>query len=498
MSNSDASGECLLEKFSYEFGASGKFFEKNEFDIKINGVDDRNPFIVLDRGKCILCGRCERVCDKWVSVNAISFVSKGSKIMIGTSYDKGLLDNNECIFCGNCITVCPVGALNEKKAVRAGRIPEVQKIKTICPYCGVGCGLVVYKKGDKIVKSRGDFDSKVSKGRLCIKGKFGLDFVNSEDRLKKALIKNSDGEFEEVELIDALLYIKQKIDETKAKNGQFAGLSSARCTNEENYIFQKFMRTILKSDNIDHCARICHSPSVTGLSMTLGSASMTNPIEDIDQVDCFLVIGSNMSNSHPVISWRVIDRVRQGAILILVDPKKSELSKFATLHLRLNPGSDIYLLNGMVKVILEEKIYDKDLLEESCIGFKEFEDSISQFSLDDIEKHTGVEENDIRLAARLFAISGASSIYYAMGVTQHVFGTDNVVTLANFTIICGKLGKNASGINPLEVKTMCKVHVIWAAFPEFCPAMALSKMRRQIDTFRQSGTARYQQKVAKL
>ncbi|HOV14525.1 MAG TPA: formate dehydrogenase subunit alpha, partial [Spirochaetota bacterium] len=446
----DASGECLLEKYSYEFGATGNLFEKNEFDVKIHGIDDKNPFITLDRGKCILCGRCARACDEWVSANAITFVDKGNKLMLGTLYNKGLEDNKECIFCGNCINVCPVGALGEKKAIRAGRLPEVQKIKTICPYCGVGCGLIVYKKNNKIIKVRGDLDSQVSHGRVCIKGKFGLDFVNSKERLTKPLIKNQDGEFEEVELIDALLLIKQKIDETKTKGGHFAGLASARCTNEDNYVFQKFFRTILNSDNVDHCARICHSPSVSGLSMTLGSGAMTNPIEDIDHIDCFFIIGSNMTNTHPVISWKVINRIKQGAILILVDPKKSSLSKYATIHLQINPGSDIFLLNAMMKVIIEERMFDTETIEEKVVGFAEFEESLEKLSFDDLVSQTGIDENDIRLAARLFAISGSSSIYYAMGITQHCFGTANVIALSDLAIICGKVGKDANGINPLR------------------------------------------------
>ncbi len=445
----DASGECLLEKYAYEFGATGTLFEKNEFDSRIHGIDDNNPFITLDKGKCILCGRCVRACEEWVSASAITFVDKGNKLMVGNLYNNGLEDNKECIFCGNCINVCPVGALSEKKAARAGRMPEIKKIRSICPYCGVGCGIVAYKKGNKIIKIRGDLNSPVSRGRLCIKGKFGMDFVNSEERLKKALIKDENGDFQEVELIDALIYIKQKIDETKSKNGKFAGLSSARCTNEDNYIFQKFVRTILKSDNIDHCARICHSPTVSGLSMTLGSGAMTNPIEDIEHVDCFLIIGSNMTNTHPVISWKVINRIKQGAILILVDPKKGALAKYATLHLQINPGADIFLINAMIKAILEERMYDPEMIEDRINGFGDFEKKFEELSFENLVKETGLDENDVRLAARLFAISGSSSIYYAMGITQHCFGTANVATLANFALICGKIGKGANGINPL-------------------------------------------------
>ncbi len=446
----DASGECLLEKYAYDYGCSGSLFTKNGFNPKIHSIDDKNPFIMLDRGKCILCGRCIKVCDEWPHRSALSFVDKGNIVKVSTMYDKGLESNKECIFCGNCITVCPVGALSEKNAIRAGRFPEIKKTQTICPYCGVGCGMVVYTRGNKVIKVRGDEQSPVSKGRLCIKGKFGLDFINSPQRLKKPLIKNKDGVFEEVELIDALLLIKQKIDEIKNNKGGFAGLASARCSNEDNFVFQKFFRTVLKSDNIDHCARICHSPSVAALNMTLGSAAMTNPIEDIEHVDCFFVIGSNMTSTHPVIAWKVITRIKQGALLILVDPRKSDLSKYATIHLQINPGSDIALINSMMKIIVEEQSYDDEMVSNRTEGFEELKLALENADLDNMIAETGLNEEDVRLAARLFAISGSSSVFYAMGITQHIFGTANVVSLSNLAVISGKVGKPCTGINPLR------------------------------------------------
>lgn len=446
----DGSGNCLLEKYAYDFNATGKMFAKADFKEVTHGIDDKNPFIILDRGKCVLCGICIKVCDEWSHREALSFVHKGNKIMVSTMYNKGLEQNQECIFCGNCVTACPTAALYEKKAIRAGRIPEVKITKTICPYCAVGCGLIVYSKDNNIIKVRGNLNSYVSKGRLCIKGKFGLDYVNSPLRLKKPFIKDEDGNFKEVELIDAFLFIKDKIEEIMKKNGNFAGLASAKCTNEDNYVFQKFFRTILKSDNIDHCARICHSPSVLGLEMTVGSGAMTNPIEDIDLIDCFLIIGSNMLSSHPVIAWKIIKRVRQGAIMILIDPKKSELSKYATLQIQINPGSDISLINAMLKIVIEEKMYDMEMVKNRTEGFDDLVKKLDTFRLEDLIKDTGVEEDDIRLAARLFTISGASAIYYAMGITQHVFGTANVISLANFAVICGKIGQGPNGLNPLR------------------------------------------------
>lgn len=446
----DASGNCLLEKYSYELGATGNYFQKSTLKESKVYIEDNNPFIRLDRTKCILCGKCIRACNEWSHRDALTFVDKGDKMVVSTLYDKGLEANKECIFCGNCISVCPVGALWEKDAVGKGRFPDLKMTKTVCPYCGVGCGLEVYQKDGKIVYVRGDDQSPVSKGRLCIKGKFGLDFVNSDERLKNAYIKREDGEFEEVELLDALIHIKNKIDEVRKKEGKFAGLASARCTNEDNYVFQKFFRSVLQTDDIDHCARICHAPTVSGLRMTLGSGAMTNPIEDIEHMDCFLIIGSNMTNTHPVISWKVIDRLKQGAILILVDPKKSDLVQYATLHLQIDPGADMAFLYAMIKMIIEEDMFDRDMVENRTEGFDEFVEQLNEFSLDELISMSGIDENDIRLAARLYAISGASGIYYAMGITQHIFGTGNVVALANLAVLCGKVGTGFTGINPLR------------------------------------------------
>ena len=465
----DAAGECLLEKYSYEFGVTGELFEKSEYNESIHGIDEKNPFIVLDRGKCILCGKCIRACSEWSHRNAISFVQRGNKLSVSTLYNNGLEANKECIFCGNCITICSVGALSEKSAIRGGRFPEVTKTKTICPYCGVGCGIIVYEKDNKIIKVRGDIDAPANKGRLCIKGKFGFDFVNSPDRLTKPLIKNENGEFVEISFLDAIIHVCRKIDELKAKNGIFAGISSARCTNEENYIFQKFIRTILETDNIDHCARICHSSSVSGLSMTVGSAAMTNPIEDIDKIDCFLVIGSNMANSHPVISWKIISRIKQGAILILIDPRKGLLSSYATIHLQLNPGSDIHLLNAMMKVIIDEHTMATDLIENRTEGFEELKNNLEKLDFDTLVKATGLNEIDITLAARLFVISGNSTIFYAMGITQHKFGTANVISISNLSLLAGKIGNGPMGINPLRGQNNVQGSCDMGALPGVLP-----------------------------
>jgi formate dehydrogenase alpha subunit len=446
----DESGECLLEKYAYDYGATGSLFQKAEYDEKIHGIDDYNPLIILDRGKCILCGRCVRACEEWSHANAISFVNKGHKMSISTLYDKGLEANHECIFCGACISVCPTAAFYEKQAVRAGRIPEITRTRTICPYCGVGCGLIVYSRDGKIIKVRGDDDSPVSRGRLCIKGKFGLDFVNSEERLRKPLVRGEDGEFHETSMVEALVLIKEKIEDIRREKGNFAGIGSGKCTNEDNYIFQKFLRSVLKTDNVDHCARICHSPSVTALRMTMGSGAMTNPIADIEHIDCFMVVGSNMTATHPVIAWQIMSRIRQGAILILVDPRKSDLAPYATLHLQLIPGSDIALFNAMMKIILEESMHDMETIRERVEGYDEFAHELEQTDFSSLVKETGLSEDDIRLAARLYAISGASSIYYTMGITQHVFGTDNVTSLSNLALICGKVGSGPMGINPLR------------------------------------------------
>ncbi|MCM8802241.1 MAG: molybdopterin-dependent oxidoreductase, partial [Candidatus Omnitrophica bacterium] len=307
----EKSGECLLEKYAYQYGIKRSIYDGEKRKVK---EKDGRPFIVRDYEKCILCGRCVYVCKNIVGAEAINYGYRSFNTEIISGFDEPLKEN-DCVFCGNCIEVCPVGALREIQAERKGRTWELKKVNTICPYCGVGCGIVVYVKNNQIVKIKGDESSPVNNGFLCIKGKFGFEYVISENRLKKPLIKEN-GKFKEVSWETAINFVYERLKYYKEKFGPYSigGLSSAKCTNEENYIFQKFFRVVLKSNNIDHCARLCHSSTVVGLSTTLGSAAMSNSLEEIEKYsDCIIITGTNLTETQPITSYRVRKAKQNGA-----------------------------------------------------------------------------------------------------------------------------------------------------------------------------------------
>ncbi|MEK7777591.1 MAG: formate dehydrogenase subunit alpha, partial [Chloroflexota bacterium] len=320
-------------------------------------------------------------------------------------------------------------------------------VKTTCSYCGVGCGIYLGVRGGLIVGIRGDPDNPVNRGNLCVKGRFGYSYINHPERLASPLIKR-DGKFIEATWEEALDLVASKL--ANYKGDQFAGLASAKCTNEENYLIQKFTRTVMGTNNVDHCARLCHAPSVAGLAQTLGGGAMTNSISDIGQAACILAIGTNTTSAHPVIGLEVIRAVRNGAKLIVANPKEIDLCRFGNLWLRHRPGTDVALLMGMMRVIVEDGLLDSAFIERRCENFAAFRESLGSFTLDFVERITGVPQDKIVEAARLYATSNPAAILYAMGITQHSHGTDNVLAISNLALLTGNIGKPGSGVNPLR------------------------------------------------
>lgn len=443
----EKSGDCKLEKYAYEYGIKDTRFvgEKRKHEILAE-----NPFIIRDYNKCIYCGLCVRVCNEVQANFVVDFANKGFNAKVSTPFDKGLEDNN-CVFCGQCVTLCPTGALTEKERIGKGREWEFKKIYTICPYCGCGCGIVLHIKDNKIIKVSGDESNPVNEGWLCVKGKFGLDFVEHEDRLKKPLIRKAD-KLVEATWEEALELVATKFKELKSKYGSdsISGLSSAKCTNEENYLFQKFMRAVIGTNNIDHCARLCHSPSVVGLGKAFGSGAMTNSIEEIENANVILVTGSNTTETHPIIALRIKKAVSKGAKLILVDPREIELANFAYLHLKHKLGTDVAWLNGMMNVIISENLWDREFVNTRCENFEEFRKSIEKYTPEFVEKITGIQAKDLKNAARVYASADKATIIYSMGITQHTTGVDNVLTIANLAMLTGNVGKESTGVNPLR------------------------------------------------
>lgn len=435
--------QCKLQEISSYFGIDEGKLGNLRYSTPDIPLDDSNPFFNRDLNKCILCGICVRTCQDKLGVNAIDFGYRGYETRIVTFLDKPLLESN-CVSCGECVVACPVGALENKDTDKPAR-----EVKTTCTYCGVGCGLYMGIKGSEVISIRGDPKHPVSQGNLCVKGRYAFKFINHPDRLTSPLIKK-DGKFVEVSWDEALEFAADKLSKYVNDDDSFAAISSARCTNEDNYILQKFTRAVMGNNNVDNCARSCHAPSVAALAETLGSGAMSNSINEIKDSKCLFMIGTNPTQSYPVLSMRIMDALRNGTKLIVVDPRNIELAQYADLHIKHNPGTDVALIMGMIKIILDEGWEDQEFIQKRCENFEGLLESLEEFDLEHVEQITGVSIDKIREAARLYATADPAAIYYSLGITEHSHGTDNVYALSNLALVTGNLGKPYAGINPIR------------------------------------------------
>ena len=470
--------ECELQKVAGYLGIKEERLSRLRRTNKKLQIDDSNPFFSRDLNKCILCGICIRTCDEIQGVGAIDFAFRGPDTRVSATKDKPIMES-ECVSCGECVVRCPVGALIPKTTQRPAR-----EVKSICCYCGCGCGIKLGIRGDVIVGVQGDRENPASKGRLCVKGRYGIaEFVHHPDRLTTPLIRK-DGELKQASWDEALELVAARLREYTPEEVAF--IASAKCTNEENYVMQKFARAVLSTNNIDHCARLCHAPSVAGLVQSFGSGAMTNSIDEIKDAACILAIGTNTTVSHPVIGLEIKKAVRNGARVIVANPREIDLCRFADLWLRLRPGTDVALLMGMMRVIVDEGLLDSSFIEQRCQDFDVFKASLSDFSLDFVEQITGVPSKDIAEAARLYATKKpATIILYSMGITQHSHGTDNVLATANLAMLTGNIGKRCTGVDPLRgqnnVQGACDMGCLPNVYPGY-QAVADPAIREKFET----------------
>ena len=456
---------CELQKVAAYLGVSQVRLEKT---VREPIVDDSNPFFTRDLSKCILCGLCTRTCQELREVGAIEIAGRGYESRIAPFGDAPIAQST-CESCGACVDVCPVGALSAK----AETLPPIREVRTTCPYCGCGCGLVLGVRGERIVRVRGEAGHPASRGGLCVKGRFGLDFVSAPDRLTAPLVKRS-GRFEETSWDEALDLVAGKLMEIKSRCGAdaLAALSSAKCTNEENYVMQKFVRAAVGTNNVDHCARLCHASTVAGLARAFGSGAMTNSIDEFEAADCIFVTGSNTTEAHPIIALRIKAAVRRnGANLILADPRRIDLARFAAIHMRQRSGSDVALLNAMIHVIIAEGLLNEAFIAERTEGFEALRECVADCTPESAAPITGVSPDLIRAAARMYASAQSASIVYSMGITQHTTGTDNVLALANLAMLTGNMGRPSTGVNPLRgqnnVQGACDLGALPNVYPGY-------------------------------
>lgn len=414
---------------------------------KREGVDSSNPIFNISMDACILCGRCVKACQDGAQfIGAIDVIGTGSDSRIGTFMDKPLVES-VCTTCGQCLSVCPTGAIEVKKPAK----DVVKTVTTTCPYCGVGCGVKAKVNDDNtIIEMADDPDNQSSVGMLCVKGRFGYTFVNHEDRLTTPLIRRN-GSLVPTSWDEALDHISNRLSEYRGDS--FATLCSAKATNEDGYVQQKFARAIMQSNHIDHCTRLCHSPSVEAMLTALGSGATSNSYVDYEEAGCLVIIGSDANSNHPVAASRMRRAVlERGAKLIVINPRRIEMCDFAELWLRPRPGTDVALLNTMAKVIMDQGLSDSQFIKNRTEGFVEWLKVIDKYNLAYGEQLTGVSANDIEQAAKIYAkppFSG-SCLIWGMGITQHTNGTANAHGLLNLAFVTGQLGKPGSGISPLR------------------------------------------------
>ena len=423
---------------------------RDELQSQPNGrmIDASNPYFRFDPQACIECYRCVRICDEVQGSFVWGILDRGTGVRVAPDSDVDFA-HSSCKSCGACIDACPTGALVDKTREDIG-LPD-KWTKTTCPYCGVGCELNVGTIGNRLIQVLPVINAPVNKGHLCVKGRYAHQFVHAEDRQTSPLIRTERG-LEPATWEEAISFVATKMRSIMKESGPNAigVLGSARAPNEDNYLAQKFARVVLGTNNVDCCARVCHGPTAAAMKATLGTGAATNSYDDLEVAKTILVIGCNPNSNHPVVGERIKQAVLDGAKLVVVDPRKIELASYADVHVALKPGTNVPLLNAMVNVVFEEGFADQEYIANRVEGGAELREFVRAWTPERAGEICGVDPDTIRMAARTYAGNGPAMSFHGLGMTEHIQGTEGVMSLVNLALVTGNIGKPGAGINPLR------------------------------------------------
>ncbi len=410
--------------------------------------EDSHTYIHFDPAECIHCYRCIRACDEVQGQFVLSMANRGIKSHI-IQGQAGTFSEAGCVSCGRCVQTCPTNAITDR--YRSKSLKPDQVVTTTCTYCGVGCNLEVKVKDTRIRAITGVESSDVNAGHTCVKGRYAFGYVYHPDRLTSPLIKKN-GKHVPVSWDEALDFIAERLQQIRTEHGAdaIAGISSARCTNEENYLMQKFMRAVIGTNNIDGCARVCHAPTAYGMQQVYGTGAATNSIDEIPLADCILIIGANPTDAHPVTGARLKQAALAGADLIIIDPRKIELTKYARLHLQPRPGTNVALLNMICYYLLQHNLVDQEFVASRTQGFEEFRQQVLSQDLEYLQELTGVSLEDAEECALIYGRAERAMEFHGLGVTEHYQGSRAIMMIASMVMMTGNIGRPGTGVNPLR------------------------------------------------
>lgn len=442
------SGDALptpFQKLVKQMSAAGSIYPSGK---KQHKIDTSHPYIHFDSSQCIHCFRCVRACDAIQGEMVLAMNGRAYDSEIIFSMNQNVIDS-ECVSCGRCVQACPTNALTDRYHSKTCHAD--QHVRTVCTYCGVGCNLDVMLKQGEIKAITAVEDAEVNHGHACLKGRYAFEYYNHPDRLTTPLIRRGN-KLEPASWDEALDYIAATLEQIKNENGtqSIAGISSSRCTNEENYLMQKFMRVVIGNNNIDGCARVCHAPTAFGMREVFGTGAATNSIDQIPLADCLLVVGANSTEAHPVTGTKIRQQAIKGVPLIVIDPRRIELVRYASHHLQLRPGTNVALLGMFIYYLITEELLDQPFIETRTEGFDEFKQTALDVDLDQLEAVTGVDRQQVRDAAMAYGQAANAMSFHGLGLTEHYQGSRGVMLLSCIAMMTGNIGRRGVGVNPLR------------------------------------------------